>query len=67
MRIAQVLRERHNDRGGPSRDTAESREPESAGKSLRRQPKDRRQMEKAVSGSRSANGAERTTLNRSVN
>ena len=32
-------RERHNDRGGPSSDTTQSREPEGACEALRRQPK----------------------------
>ena len=43
-------RERHDDRGGPSSDTAWSREPEGAGEALWNQSKDRRQVEGADIG-----------------
>src|ERR1700677_5393997 len=46
--------ERHNDGGGPSSDTAESRETERACQALRRQPEDGRQVESADLRFRSA-------------
>jgi hypothetical protein len=64
--MANITRERHNDRGGPSSDTAESRELESAGNSLRRQPEDHCQIEEAIIGQRSVNWAESPTLDRFV-
>lgn len=45
---ARFSRERHIDRGGPSSDTTESREPEGSGKAVWDQPEDRRQMEEAA-------------------
>ena len=57
--------ERHDDCGGPSSDTAWSREPEGAGQALRDQPEDRRQVAEARLGFRSPNrteGARSTVL-----
>jgi hypothetical protein len=57
--MGQVLHgERHDDRGGPSSDTALSTELEVAGEALRRQPEDHRKVEGANLRFRFADGAE---------
>ncbi len=50
--------ERHYDRGDPSSDTTESREPESAVQALRHQPEDGGQVAEAHLGCRCADRAE---------
>src|SRR5688500_3768372 len=57
-------RKRHNDRGGPSRDTATSRERERSRQALRREPDDGSEVERDVNHGRRANGCEGTPLNR---
>ena len=51
-------RERHDDRDGPSSDTAWSREPEDAGQAPRHQPEDRREVEEAYGRQGSADRPE---------
>src|SRR4051794_26759502 len=57
-------RKRHNDGGGPSRDTATSREREGSGQALRREPDDGSEVAQEVDHGRCPNGAEGTPLNR---
>src|SRR5262249_49687291 len=56
-------RERHDDRGGPSSDTTQSREPESAGQALRRQSEDPRPGEGADLSRRAADRTEEAQVN----
>ncbi len=55
-------RERQNERGAPSSDTAKSRELEGAGEALRREPEDGCQVEEAKGGGRSADRAARAEI-----
>src|SRR3954447_12583955 len=56
---------RHNDRGGPSRDTATSREREGSGQALRREPDDGPEMAQEVDHRRCADGPKGAPFNRS--
>src|SRR5918993_5837508 len=58
-------RKRHNDRGGPSRDTATSREREGSGEALRRKPDDGSEVAQEVDHGRCADGAKGAPFNRS--
>src|SRR5690242_679562 len=58
-------RKRPHDRGGPSRDTATSREREGAGEALRREPDDDPEVAQAVDNDRCSDGTQGASLDRS--
>src|SRR4051794_17244051 len=57
-------RKRHHDRGGPSRDTATSREREGSGQALRREPDDGPEVAQAIDHRRRPDGTQGGPLDR---
>src|SRR3954462_6225284 len=57
-------RKRHHDRGGPSRDTATSREREGSGQALRREPDDAPEVAQAIDHRRRPDGTQGGPLDR---